>query len=219
MSTKYSLIFSSFLPKKNIDFFLLCKLILLYWTCWSCFVEFFPTVVATLVCLFWRKGRKMLKQTWIAVCMSVRSMPRICVCVYVWVCVLGYSAYVIACYRNVLHIKSWQSFHMHKFDSYVQYCSKRLVLFWKLLKMTHFCTQDTLLLKAWMCFSDYEDKQESQWTLTVDASLTVSFSRASNWVSCLFFFFCSITKQCVEDLPRICFHSLSLSRVFCIMLL
>lgn len=55
---KFSLIFSSFLPSKNIDFFssLPCKMILFNWV--GLFSRLCWTVVATVLCLFWRKKWK-----------------------------------------------------------------------------------------------------------------------------------------------------------------
>lgn len=81
--------------------------------------------------------------------------------------------------------------------------------FQDLPNMTHFSTWDILSKGLWMLFSDYEDKQENQWSVTADTSLTVSFCCASNTVSCLVFFFFLLDHKAehLENMPRICFHS------------
>lgn len=51
--------------------------------------------------------------------------------------------------------------------------------------ITHFCMQESPLQGLWTHFSDKEDKQENQWLMTADTSLTACLYCASNTVSCL----------------------------------
>lgn len=109
------------------------------------------------MCLFW--GKYLHKHSELFVCECVVSL---------YMCMLGNSTYVFACSNNVQHIKSWQSFHIHKLIHTYSSAPKDWISFQELPNMTHFSTQSSLSRKLWMQFLD-------SWEQTGD--LVVSHSR------------------------------------------